>query len=155
MGARELAVANENLRSQIMNLEWMLDERHAANARLIVEMGQSMALEGDADGEAGYALSSTRTSSVCREMAFVLRHFGLLRNLHDAQTDSRKQKAQSFDWAFCFETLGGSPTWARTRDLRINSPALYQLSYRGTSAAEKRNYMEAAKTCQHPVFIRH
>jgi len=28
---------------------------------------------------------------------------------------------------------GGSSTWARTRDLRINSPALYQLSYRGTS----------------------
>ena len=31
-------------------------------------------------------------------------------------------------------TLGGlfgSPTWARTRDLRINSPALYRLSYRG------------------------
>ncbi len=27
----------------------------------------------------------------------------------------------------------GSPTWARTRDLRINSPALYQLSYRGTA----------------------
>ena len=27
----------------------------------------------------------------------------------------------------------GSPTWARTRDLRINSPALYRLSYRGTS----------------------
>lgn len=30
----------------------------------------------------------------------------------------------------------GSPTWARTRDLRINSPSLYRLSYRGT--AEKR-----------------
>ena len=29
----------------------------------------------------------------------------------------------------------GSPTWARTRDLRINSPALYQLSYRGTEPA--------------------
>ena len=29
--------------------------------------------------------------------------------------------------------LCGSSTWARTRDLRINSPALYQLSYRGTS----------------------
>src|ERR1700754_3726462 len=29
--------------------------------------------------------------------------------------------------------LGGSSTWARTRDLRINSPALYQLSYRGTA----------------------
>ena len=28
----------------------------------------------------------------------------------------------------------GSPTWARTKDLRINSPALYRLSYRGTEA---------------------
>ena len=25
----------------------------------------------------------------------------------------------------------GSSTWARTRDKRINSPLLYQLSYRG------------------------
>ena len=25
----------------------------------------------------------------------------------------------------------GSPTWARSRDLRINSPSLYRLSYRG------------------------
>ncbi|CAG9198697.1 hypothetical protein PSP6_180022 [Paraburkholderia tropica] len=30
----------------------------------------------------------------------------------------------------------GSPTWARTRDLRINSPALYRLSYRGSTKAE-------------------
>src|SRR2546423_1369028 len=30
--------------------------------------------------------------------------------------------------------LPGSPTWARTRDLRINSPSLYQLSYRGIEA---------------------
>ena len=31
-------------------------------------------------------------------------------------------------------TIGryGSPTWARTRDLAINSRALYQLSYRGS-----------------------
>jgi hypothetical protein len=29
----------------------------------------------------------------------------------------------------------GSPTWARTRDLRINSPSLYRLSYRGTGEA--------------------
>ena len=28
----------------------------------------------------------------------------------------------------------GSPTWARTRDLRINSPSLYRLSYRGKEA---------------------
>ena len=27
--------------------------------------------------------------------------------------------------------MSGSSTWARTRDLRINSPSLYQLSYRG------------------------
>jgi hypothetical protein len=27
----------------------------------------------------------------------------------------------------------GSPTWTRTRDLRINSPSLYQLSYQGTA----------------------
>ena len=27
--------------------------------------------------------------------------------------------------------LSGSPTWARTRDTRINSPLLYRLSYRG------------------------
>ncbi len=38
--------------------------------------------------------------------------------------------------AFCSKLLFnldifGSPTWARTRDLRINSPALYRLSYRG------------------------
>ncbi len=27
--------------------------------------------------------------------------------------------------------LFGSPTWTRTRDLRINSPSLYRLSYQG------------------------
>jgi hypothetical protein len=31
--------------------------------------------------------------------------------------------------------INGSPTWTRTRDLRINSPSLYQLSYRGTEPA--------------------
>ena len=29
----------------------------------------------------------------------------------------------------------GSPTWTRTRDLRINSPSLYRLSYQGKEAA--------------------
>ena len=29
----------------------------------------------------------------------------------------------------------GSPSWARTSDLRINSPSLYRLSYRGMDAA--------------------
>jgi hypothetical protein len=34
-------------------------------------------------------------------------------------------------WAVWIIESYGSPTWARTRDLRINSPALYRLSYRG------------------------
>ena len=29
----------------------------------------------------------------------------------------------------------GSPTWIRTRDLRINSPSLYRLSYQGIDKA--------------------
>ena len=37
----------------------------------------------------------------------------------------------------------GSSTWARTRDLRINSPALYQLSYRGIFDSK-----EKAHRCQ-------
>ena len=28
-------------------------------------------------------------------------------------------------------SYSGSPTWTRTRDLRINSPSLYRLSYQG------------------------
>src|SRR5215831_10345116 len=35
----------------------------------------------------------------------------------------------------------GSPSWARTSDLRINSPSLYQLSYRGTTC----NYIGASE----------
>ena len=34
---------------------------------------------------------------------------------------------------------GGSPTWARTRDLRINSPSLYRLSYRGIVRLKAQN----------------
>ena len=45
--------------------------------------------------------------------------------------DDKKQKTQPI-WLGFLMCLSGSPTWARTRDLRINSPALYQLSYRGT-----------------------
>src|SRR5438552_16766775 len=41
--------------------------------------------------------------------------------------------------------LNGSPTWARTRDLRINSPSLYQLSYRGNDADEALNYSFSAQ----------
>jgi hypothetical protein len=33
----------------------------------------------------------------------------------------------------------GSPGWTRTSDILINSQALYQLSYRGVSAAAREN----------------
>ena len=53
----------------------------------------------------------------------------------------------------CFAHAGlaksGSSTWARTRDLRINSPALYRLSYRGTSLAlytQKSAFLEFCTT---------
>ena len=49
----------------------------------------------------------------------------------------------------------GSPTWTRTRDLRINSPSLYRLSYQGT--AEKKimtGILLAVKTFLHPDHFR-
>ena len=42
----------------------------------------------------------------------------------------------------------GSPSWARTSDLRINSPSLYRLSYQGMIAA----LYSTAKICQ-SVFV--
>ncbi len=49
------------------------------------------------------------------------------------QKCSEKRAGQQKDRAVAGQVLDffGSPTWARTRDLRINSPALYRLSYRG------------------------
>jgi hypothetical protein len=44
---------------------------------------------------------------------------------------SRTKKNHDFSWFFLYS---GSPTWTRTRDLRINSPSLYQLSYQGKEA---------------------
>jgi hypothetical protein len=43
----------------------------------------------------------------------------------------RTKKNHDFSWFFL---CSGSPTWTRTRDLRINSPSLYQLSYQGKEA---------------------
>ena len=45
----------------------------------------------------------------------------------------------------------GSPTWARTRDLRINSPALYRLSYRGI-LRRTLSKASSAKTTTIPLF---
>ena len=39
----------------------------------------------------------------------------------------------------------GSPSWVRTSDLRINSPSLYRLSYRGIKEV---NYMGPFMFCQ-------
>ena len=43
-------------------------------------------------------------------------------------TALKVKKGHTLMWPFKFF---GSPTWTRTRDLRINSPSLYQLSYQG------------------------
>ena len=50
---------------------------------------------------------------------------GLCKFLHKFMFLENKKGLNQPLWLF------GSPTWARTRDLRINSPALYRLSYRG------------------------
>ena len=55
----------------------------------------------------------------------------------------------------------GSPTWARTRDTRINSPLLYRLSYWGiiesrilTQAIQNFLVFKATSFEVHPVFLR-
>src|SRR4249920_3381717 len=45
--------------------------------------------------------------------------------------------------------LLGSPTRARTWDLRINSPSLYQLSYRGSEAL---NYSFSSQTRSNRIY---
>src|SRR6185436_17633180 len=51
----------------------------------------------------------------------------MLATLAGFNRHKRKSPTRLHEWGFNF----GSSTWARTRDLRINSPALYRLSYRG------------------------
>ena len=47
--------------------------------------------------------------------------------------EAQKQKGPQLAHAALL--YSGSPTWTRTRDLRINSPSLYQLSYQGKDVA--------------------
>jgi hypothetical protein len=56
------------------------------------------------------------------------------------KTQPQKKKGVARETRNAFDF--GSPTWARTRDLRINSPALYRLSYRGT--ALQLNFLRSA-----------
>ena len=58
-------------------------------------------------------------------------HFKAFQAFSGVQT---RKKGASRPSVTCLERLSGSPSWTRTNDLGINSPALYQLSYRGTGA---------------------
>src|SRR5450830_1013437 len=62
---------------------------------------------------------------------------GIKEMADDAHPKNRAQKTKGPRVAtrpLLFTTCSGSPTWTRTRDLRINSPSLYQLSYQGSEA---------------------
>jgi hypothetical protein len=48
---------------------------------------------------------------------------------HAKDVPNKESKKATLLWPKCLNL--GSPTWTRTRDLRINSPSLYQLSYQG------------------------
>ncbi len=51
----------------------------------------------------------------------------------------------------------GSPTWTRTRDIRINSPLFYQLNYWGVvvqaALLDVAYYRETADLCN-PFFLK-
>ena len=68
------------------------------------------------------------------------------RSLRCPNAGPPKKKAlrrRPFKSTACF----GSPTWARTRDLRINSPSLYQLSYRGIFRCVSEILLEPKSKC--------
>lgn len=50
---------------------------------------------------------------------------------NSARQPENKKASRRLPAGFC---VFGSPTWTRTRDLRINSPSLYRLSYQGTAS---------------------
>lgn len=57
------------------------------------------------------------------------------KNWHQTGTSQTQKAKKSAGANLLTLVFLGSPTWARTRDLRINSPSLYRLSYQGTSLA--------------------
>lgn len=60
-----------------------------------------------------------------KKVGVLTRDVGLVRASKNAKSQTLLLKS-GFEY--------GSPTWARTRDTRINSPMLYQLSYWGIEA---------------------
>jgi hypothetical protein len=63
----------------------------------------------------------------------------MLKTIRPQQSDGLQYTPVSGRYR-CKPMYIGSPTRARTWDLRINSPSLYQLSYRGNDADEALNY---------------
>lgn len=51
-----------------------------------------------------------------------------------AQYQLKSKRPIPKNWPFV--DILGSPNWVRTSDLRINSPSLYRLSYRGIKEAK-------------------
>ena len=70
------------------------------------------------------------------------------RKVHHApvKREPETQKAQPVKAGLFATTCSGSPTWTRTRDLRINSPSLYQLSYQGKEAAFYRAIFQLSRS---------
>ena len=75
-------------------------------------------VSGCAAGGASFAQQSSGVSATVR--------VGIV-----SQEAKRFTKKKAKHCEQCLALSFGSPTWARTRDLRINSPSLYRLSYRG------------------------
>ena len=61
-----------------------------------------------------------------------IRHLRLSVRLNGGQGfESQRLARPAWRSLLAMLAINGSPTWARTRDLRINSPSLYRLSYQG------------------------
>ena len=71
-----------------------------------------------------------RRHSRCKRDALPLSYPGMVGNVGFEPTTPCSQSRCTT--RLCYTPMFGSPTWARTRDLRINSPLLYRLSYQGT-----------------------
>src|SRR5207302_3499598 len=73
-----------------------------------------------------------------------LAHFGTVASWDVPDPEMQRARFLEGNWAL----RHGSPSWDRTSDLRINSPPLCQLSYRGTGAGEGGGVAAADRGCQ-------
>jgi hypothetical protein len=70
----------------------------------------------------------------------------------DAKSDAKSDRKQDHDAIYLIED-NGEPGGARTRDHRIKSAMLYQLSYRLSREKEKKRLTEK-KDCKRPLLFR-